>query len=75
MEYQVLKRTEQADRATCPECGGAVVLVTDGLVGKLIAPAFLVRGKERPRWRMVPAPFGACMSCEFCIEVGQTIRF
>jgi hypothetical protein len=52
----------------CPECGGDVELVTDGMIGELYHPPFLRAGDPLPfRWKL--APFGACTSCEFCIEV------
>ena len=47
----------------CPECGtGTVELVKDGMIGRKGADP-----DDRSQW--VRAPFGACNSCEFCIEV------
>jgi hypothetical protein len=53
----------------CPSCGGHVVLVTDGLVGRLMCPTWFVIGRSETYWRMDPVPFRACTACEFCEEV------
>jgi hypothetical protein len=52
----------------CPECGGDVEMVLDGMIGERVIPGYHYVGDELPtRWRL--APFGACTRCEFCIEV------
>lgn len=52
----------------CPECGGHVEMILDGMIGERYIGGYHVVGDELPtRWRL--APFGACSSCEFCIEV------
>jgi hypothetical protein len=59
------------ERPRCPECGGVVVLVTDGLVGRLMAPPFFIRGRSELTYEMHPAPFAACTACEFCLEITE----
>jgi hypothetical protein len=70
MVVQVLDvSTLEEIRPRCPECGvGVIELVTDGQIGEFYAPAFHVIGQPLPM-RLRSAPFGACNSCEFCIEV------
>jgi hypothetical protein len=58
----------------CPECGGRMQLVTDGLVGRWMAPPFFIVGRSRLRLDLVARPFGACTECEFCIEVPRLKR-
>lgn len=50
----------------CPECGGVLALVRDGLVGELMLPGQFVRGVRELYWRASPRPFIACTECEFC---------
>jgi hypothetical protein len=54
---------------TCPECGGLLALVTDGAIGRLVAPPFFIVGTSRLVEVRVPAPFVACTACEFCLEI------
>ncbi len=53
----------------CPECGGVLQVVTDGLIGRVTAPGFFIVGRDTLTVRLDPAPFIACTACEFCIEV------
>jgi hypothetical protein len=58
------------DPTRCPLCGRrALTLVTDGLVGRDVVPPFFTVGQSRIETRMVPAPFIACMACDYCEEV------
>lgn len=58
----------KASDPCCPACGGRLDIVTDGLIGRTVHPGYHVRGTELPIV-LVPAPFAACSSCEFCIEI------
>jgi hypothetical protein len=59
------------DALHCPWCGGRVQLVTDAWVGVEYAPhGCLTRGQPLP-WPLEARPFGACVACEFCIEVAR----
>jgi hypothetical protein len=66
-----VKRPITRDAIRCPQCGGRLRLVIDGLVGRLFVPNYYIveRGPRQFEWRMVPAPFVACSRCEFCEEV------
>lgn len=66
-----LHRTTKPQPARCPECGGVLNIILDGLVGRLMAPSFFTLGKSRVETVMAPAPFVACSACEFCEEVGR----
>ena len=52
----------------CPSCGGALQRITDGMVGRLMAPAFFTLGQQQLRHAWVLRPFWACTACEFCTE-------
>ncbi len=55
-------------RPACPECHtGTIELVTDGEVGVRYATGYEING--RTDLRMERRPFGACNTCEFCIEI------
>jgi hypothetical protein len=56
--------------ARCPLCGGNLQRISDGAIGRTIAPAFHVAGRPLPI-RMERRPFLACSACEFC-EVIET---
>jgi hypothetical protein len=53
----------------CPSCGGALETVTDALVGVLMAPAFLVRGRIEPHIVLQPRTVVACTACEYAKEI------
>jgi hypothetical protein len=57
----------------CPLCGGNLQRITDGAIGRTIAPAFHVAGRPLPI-RMERRPFLACSTCEYCevIESNQS---
>jgi len=55
----------------CPECEAPLEIVADGMVGEHVVGAAHDRGAA-PRLRWKRAPFGACPTCEFCIEI--TVR-
>lgn len=52
----------------CPVCGGVLETVTDALVGVLMAPAFLVRGRIEPYVTLQPRTVIACTECEYAKE-------
>lgn len=60
----------RASDLSCPQCGGRLEIVTDGMVGRTYPShgSYHVRGAELQH-RMVSAPFAACSSCEYCIEI------
>jgi hypothetical protein len=45
-------------------------LITDGMVGRMYAPAFHVVGARLPM-RLELRPFLACSRCEYCVEVNR----
>jgi hypothetical protein len=49
----------------CPSCGGVLEAITDALVGVLMAPAFLVRGRIEPTIELRPRTVVACTECEY----------
>ena len=51
----------------CPECGGTLQRITDGLVAVPFGEAFHTRGTKIPI-RLVPRPFLACSACEYCTD-------
>ena len=58
-----------ASLTACPECGGPLQRIADGLVAVPYAPTFHVRGAKLPI-RLVARPFLACSMCEFCTDKG-----
>lgn len=53
----------------CPSCGGVVETIHGALVGVLMAPAYLVRGRIEPYVQLQPRTVVACTSCEWAEEV------
>ena len=53
----------------CPECRQAnLEIVTDGQIGESVVSSFHPRqAPPSERWRR--APFAACPSCEYCVEI------
>ncbi len=61
------------DDCRCPECGGALDVVTDGAIGVMVPASiggYLLPDEPERLW-LRPAPFAACSSCEFCIEIQE----
>jgi len=57
------------DAITCPLCRiGTLEIVTDGYVEDVYHPGYHVAERPLPTRRRY-VPFGACNSCEFCIEI------
>ena len=49
----------------CPSCGGPLETIHADLVGVLMAPAFLVRGRIEPFIQLQPRTVVACTECEY----------